>query len=112
MTAQIEVSVKVYLYEQVSNSAKDTYHNEVINYANVYPTWEQAERALKMDENKEVEDGIAYETVLGKTYQYHVEYTNGAGEHVWEIRHERIVKNSQGCQTIEYDTMRVIEKKF
>ena len=111
MIAQIEVNVKVYLYEQVSIDAKDIYKNEVINYANVYQTWEQAERALKIDENKEVEDGVGYDTALGRTFQYHLEYTNGEGEHVWELRHERIVK-TDGGQTVEYDAMRVIEKKF
>lgn len=108
MKAQIEVSVKVYLYQQIENKANDPYRNEVINFCEVYPTWEKAEQALKVGENKEASDGVPYETVLGSIYQYHLEYDNNAGDHVWEIRHERFNKEGR----LEYEACRVIEKKF
>ena len=108
MTANIEVSVKVYLYQQIENKANDPYRNEVINFCEVYPTWEQAERALKVGEIKEAEDGYAYKTALGDIYQYHLEYDNNAGDHVWEIRRERFNKEGR----LEYESCRVIEKKF
>ena len=108
MTAQIEVSVKVYLYEQVENSEKTDFFGEIINFAEVYPTWERAEQSLKIIEVKDKEDGVAFDTAIGRIYQYHHEYKNDKGERVWEIRHERFRKDGK----LGYDACRVIEKTF
>ena len=108
MTANIEVSVKVYLYQQLENSARNNYCGELINYCEVYPTWEQAERCLKIIENRETEDGVPFETALGTIYQYHLNYKTEAGEQVWEIRHERFNKEGR----LEYNSCKVIEKQF
>ena len=108
MTANIEVSVKVYLYQQLENSARNNYCGELINYCEVYHTWEQAERCLKVIENREAEDGVPFETALGTIYQYHLNYKNEAGEQVWEIRHERFNKEGR----LEYNSCKVIEKQF
>ena len=108
MTANIEVSVKVYLYQQLENSARNNYCGELINYCEVYPTWEQAERCLKVIENREAEDGVPFETAIGTIYQYHLNYKNEAGEQVWEIRHERFNKEGR----LEYNSCKVIEKQF
>lgn len=108
MTAQIEVSVKVYLYLQIESKATDPYRGEVINYCEVFPTLEQAQRPLRLGENKEAKDGVPFDTALGRIYQYHHEYKNDKGERVWEIRHERFNKEGR----LEYDALRVIEKTF
>ena len=110
MIANIDIKVTVYLYEQVTTFNTGE-RNEVITYANVYPTKEEAMKALRCGEYHNIEDGMPYESIMGTSYQYHQEYDRNDGDHVWEIRRETRMKVDGGW-IMPYEACRVIEKKF
>ena len=110
MKTTIEVKVTVYLYEQVTTFNTGV-RNEVITFANVYPTKEEAMKALKVGEVPNIEDGFPYDGMLGESWQFHHEYDREDGDHVWEIRRETRVREEDGW-TVKYEACRVIEKNF
>ena len=107
MKTTIEVKVRVYLYQQVT-TFNTGIRGEIITYNNVYGDKEQAMKSLKVVEVPNIEDGFPYEGLMGESWQYHLEYDQPNGNHVWEIRRETRVKEDDGW-TVKYEANRVIE---
>ena len=110
MKASIEINVTVYLYQQFTTLFTGE-RGEIITYDDVIADKEKAMQALKVGEKPNVEDGIAFESMFGESYQFHIEYDNERGEHVHEIRRETRIRENDGW-VVKYEGNRLIEKKF